>query len=143
MQQTFWLDPRDKVALFIRVMKLLAAENTRIMLEGRISPSELPSSLSQLRDSPPVPRQAPEAPQVLDMPLTEATVQPIARSVAPRVVRDVAAIQIIQNKEIQFMVGDNFHRECVSVGPAVPESFLSDLLSAGIIRGYTPHRTAV
>ncbi len=143
MQQTFWLDPRDKAALFIRVMNLLVGDNVHIMLEGEISPSELPDSLGQMLHAPLVPRQAPEAPYVLDMPLTEPTVQAITRSVAPRVVRDVSAIQIVQNLEIQFMVGDNFHRECVSVGPAIPESFLRDLLSAGIIRGYKPHRTAV
>lgn len=141
--QTFWLDPRDKPALFIRLMNLLAGENTYLMLEGEISPSEVPGSLNQRLGSPRAPRQAPEARQVLDIPVTEATVQAITRSVAPRVVRDVSALQIIQNSEVQFMVGDNFHRECVSVGPAVPESFLRGLLSAGIIRGYKRHEPAV
>jgi hypothetical protein len=124
-------------------MNLLAGENTHLMLEGEITPSEVPSSLIQQSGLPRPPRQAPEARHVLDMPVTETTVKAITKSVAPRVVRDVSALQIIQNDEVQFMAGDNFHRECVSVGPAVPESFLRALLAAGIIRGYKRQEPAV
>jgi len=38
--------------------------------------------------------------------------------------------------EVEFMAGDNFHRECVSVGQGVSVNFLQRLLEKGIIRTY-------
>jgi hypothetical protein len=67
----------------------------------------------------------------------------ITKWIVPRVVRDVRALQIVRDENIEFMAGDNFHRECVSVGPAVPETVLRDLIEAGIIRGYKRHAPPV
>jgi hypothetical protein len=48
----------------------------------------------------------------------------------------IEAIQIESHGCIEFLAADGFHRECVSVGPAVRESFLRELTQQGIIRGF-------
>jgi hypothetical protein len=51
-------------------------------------------------------------------------------------VHRIGAIQIQRNEEVQFVAGDNFHRECVSVGQAISDDFLHDLVTRGIIGSY-------
>ncbi len=52
---------------------------------------------------------------------------------------EVTTIQVQQHGEVQFLAGDSFHRECVSVGPAIGRELLSSLVRNGAIRAfYTP-----
>jgi hypothetical protein len=51
-------------------------------------------------------------------------------------IHEISAIQIEKNGKIEFMAGDNFHRECVSVGELVSTEFLEEMISKGILRGY-------
>jgi hypothetical protein len=56
-----------------------------------------------------------------------------------QVAEQVGAIQIERNGRVEFLAGDRFHRECVSVGPAVVEKLLRQLARRRVIRGfYTP-----
>jgi len=72
------------------------------------------------------------------IPLTAETIEPILKQVLPegRIVHKVGAIHIEKNGEIQFLAGDNFHRECVSAGAAIREQLLKDLLTSGVLRAY-------
>lgn len=139
MIQAYWLDARDKPGLLVRLMKFLTG-SARIMLQRNLSNCDFRSIPgSQNSDLAPLhPMTGPnEGPHVV-LTLESDTVQPILEQVLPhgRIVREIEHIQIEKNGELQFMAGDNFHNECISVGPGVPEAFLKELVSCGILRGF-------
>ena len=72
------------------------------------------------------------------LPLREKYIKSILNQVLPyaRVVHKISHIQIQKNESIQLLIGDNFHNECISVGPEVSFSFLENLKDAGIIRSF-------
>jgi hypothetical protein len=142
MEQTFWIDPRDKGALLIAVMRELAGDDSSLALEAEsdemdaLDLNSIAGSVYEM--TPPFSHQwRPDARAVV-LPLTVHTVKPIyTRLVSEgRFVRHIGAIQIQRGGEIQFLVGDNFHRECVSCGPGISEAFLDSLLQKGIIRSF-------
>jgi hypothetical protein len=49
---------------------------------------------------------------------------------------DIEHIQIQRNGQLQVLIGDNFHDECVSVGPSITIELLEGLKSQGIIKDY-------
>ncbi len=48
----------------------------------------------------------------------------------------IESLQVEINGAVQFLAGDAFHDECISVGPGVPESLLKAWIRAGVISGY-------
>ena len=140
MNRTFWLDSHDKPGLLMALMKLFAG-TSRIALEGNLSAGEfsaIPGVVTGRAD--PFHCEFGVPSQMVILPLTSECIREIQRLLFPggRIVHDVGAIQIEQDGEIQFMAGDNFHRECVSVGAGVPESLLKNLVEHGILRSYSP-----
>jgi hypothetical protein len=139
MNRTFWLDPHDKPGLLVAVMKLFAG-TSRIAFEGRVSADEFPTIPGVItgRIDPFHPEFGVPSRMVI-FSLTSESIREIERVLFPggRIVHDIGAIQIEQDGEIQFMAGDNFHRECVSVGAGVPESLLKSLVERGILRSYS------
>jgi hypothetical protein len=136
MIQAFWLDPRDKPALLIILMKALAGD-AHIAFEGDLSDLDF----SQIADATAsLHRESPESETMVVLPLEIDTIKPILDQVLPegRIVKKIVAIQIEKSGQVEFMAGDNFHRECVSVGPAVKQSLLQELVARGIIRSYEP-----
>jgi len=138
MERAFWLDPRDKPALLLRMMRELCGDS-RIALQGDLSScdfSEVPGKIDGLVD--------PFRPEFgsggVVLPLFPMTVDQIKRQLFPggRIVRDIGSIQIEKGGRVEFVAADHFHRECVSVGRAVPEAFLRELVEAGVLRGYKP-----
>ena len=89
-------------------------------------------------------RESPDSETMIVLPLEHETIELILDQVLAegRVLKKIAAIQIEKSGDVEFMAGDYFHRECVSVGPAVPEPFLQELVRRGLIRGYMPGRQA-
>jgi len=111
--------------------------DARIALEGDLSACDfggMPGKLDGLVE-PFYPEFGGDA---VVLPLTEQVVDRIKEHLFPhgRIVRDIGAIQIEKGGRIEFVAADNFHRECVSVGRAVPEALLRELVEAGILRGY-------
>ncbi len=134
MQKTYWINVRDKPAFLVSVMKELAGSDSQILFEGDltkcdfsgIGKSELTGELFVCNKG---------APFVV-LPLSNENIKPILNQVLPygRVVHKIEHIQIQKNGAIQLMVGDNFHNECISVGPEVSLELLSSLKGSGIVR---------
>ena len=55
---------------------------------------------------------------------------------AGELVSGVEAIQVERGGSIEFLTGDGFDRECVSVGPSVPVPLLRALVTASVIGGF-------
>lgn len=70
--------------------------------------------------------------------LNSDTLEPLLEQVLSedRLSDDIEHIQIQRNGQLQVLIGDNFHDECVSVGPAITIGLLEGLKSQGIIRSY-------
>jgi hypothetical protein len=143
MQQVFWIDPRDKGAFLVAVMRQLSGDDASMKLEINAEDMaafdfELIPGLLHLEvvGNP--------AAKAVIFPLTSDTIRPILDQLLPegRFVHRVGAIQIQKAGELQLLVGDNFHRECVSSGPAIREEFLQDLARRGIIRSFKPDSVA-
>ena len=140
MNRTFWLDPRDKPGLLAALMHLFAG-TSRIALEGNVSVEDFPT-IPGVITGPTDPFRAEfgGSSRMVVLPLTSQSICEIERLLfaGGRIVHDIGAIQIEQSGQIQFMAGDNFHRECVSVGAEVPEALLKSLVERGILRDYSP-----
>ena len=144
MQQVFWIDPRDKGAFLVAVMRQLSGDDASMALEMNAEDMAafdfelIPDLLDGL--IPPFTCLWGPAAKAVVLPLTSDTIRPILDQLLPegRFVHRVGAIQIQKAGELQLLVGDNFHRECVSSGPAIPEEFLQDLAHRGIIRSFKP-----
>lgn len=141
MKQTYFLDPRDKPGLLVALMRQLAG-NAHIALEGDREDMEtmdfsvIPDAVEGL--VAPFRHEWDKNGKFIVLPLTDDTIAPILEEVLPegRIVHKVGAIQIEKDGDIQFLAGDNFHRESVSVGPAVPERLLRDLMASGVLWTY-------
>jgi len=141
MKKSYWLDPRDKPALLVALMHQLAG-NAHIVFEGDQEDMES-LDFSPIRGIfeglvTPFNNEWREDSKSLVLPLTNDTIRQILDVVLPedRIIHNVGAIQIEKDGQVQFMAGDNFHNECVSVGPAVPEQLLKDLVASGILKAY-------
>src|ERR1700690_3543313 len=141
MKKAYILDPRDKLALLTALMRMLAGD-AHIALEGDIEAMSemdfgtIPGVIENVL--PPFRREWNGDSKFIVIPLTPQTIAPILKEVLPegRIVHKIGAIQIERHGEIQFFAGDNFHRECVSVGQAVPVELLGDLVISGVLRAY-------
>ena len=76
----------------------------------------------------------------LILPLEPGTVQSIMRELNSKknLKNMIAAVTIEKQGSIEFMAGDNFDKECVSVGKAISGHLLEELKAQGIIKRYRP-----
>jgi hypothetical protein len=148
MKQVYWLDPIDRPALLATLMRELAGE-AEIALEGEAS--ELAtfdfSALSGVREGIALPFREEwrgKTGKMLIMPLNASTVGPILEELLrkDRAMQRVGAIQIQCDGQVEFLAGDNFHRECVSVGPGVTVKLLERLVRERVIAAYRTHDEA-
>ena len=141
MKRKYWLDPRDKPALLIALMRHLAG-NAHIAFEGdrkdmdKMNFGAIQGVVKNLKT--PFKHEWDANGAAIVLPLNNHTINPILKEILPqgRIVHKIGAIQIEKDGQIEFIAGDNFHRECVSVGEDVPERLLQDLFDSGILRGY-------
>jgi hypothetical protein len=142
MKQLFWVDPRDNGALLVAVMRELASGDTTVAFEGDADAIEslsfpgVPDVARNLR--PPFSREWGETSSFVILPLTPSTLKPIVSEILSegKFLHRVGAIQIQVRGELQFLAGDNFHRECVSTGPLIGRDFLQNLVDRGIVRTF-------
>lgn len=139
MKKSYWLDPKDKPGLLVNIMKFLAG-NARIALEGELNKfdfSSIPNHINEETGTIKHETGIPPDPIII-LPLEPETINPLLEQLLlnGKCVREITAIQIEKNGEIEFMAGDNFHRECVSVGEQVHSEFLEEMISKGILRSY-------
>ncbi len=78
------------------------------------------------------------------LPLNQETIKPILKQILPngRVVHKIEEIQIEKDGQLQFLSGDNFHNDCISVGPLVTVGMLDHLKSKGLIKSYVSNAEA-
>lgn len=145
MQQTYWLDTRDKPGLLTNLMKYLAG-NAHILLQGNLDNCDF-SSIPRVFGNNNLPLHplinVDDGPFVI-LRLEPETIRPILARVLPqgRIVYEIGYILIEKNGRLEFMAGDNFHNECISVGPGISEDMLKELVKRGILRGYTTDEEA-
>lgn len=144
MEQAFWLNPRDKPALLLAMMCELL-DNSHILLEGNLSACDLSAIPGAAVGIVEPFRSQSGGGDAVTLPISEQTIQMVKTCLLPggRIIRDIAAIQIEQAGQVQFMAADHFHHECVSVGNAILEPLLQELVASGIIRGYETHAAAM
>ena len=135
MDQKHWIDVRDKLGFLSALMHKLASDNSQLILEGNLSRFDF-RGLEECEIAGEYLCSADTS--VICLSLTENQIKPVLRSVQPdgKFVSEILSIQIRVCNEIQFLAGDNFHNECISVGPAVPIEFLEMLKKKGIIRNF-------
>lgn len=141
MRQTYFLDVRDKPGLPVALTRRFAG-GAHLALEGnRNDMSEMNfDGIQGVKEGivEPFEHEYDKDARFVVFPLETETIPGILRQILHqvRVVHKIGAIQIEKFGEIQFLAGDNFHRECVSVGPGVPEQLLKDLQASGVLRAY-------
>ncbi len=129
MEQKYWLNVRDKLGFLSSVMKELASENSQIIFEGNLSSFNFTEIAKDNKNSD-------LNKNTISLRLTEENIKAILKEIQPggKFVNEILEIEIRKNGEPQLLVGDNFHNECISVGPMVSLDLLSKLKEMGIIR---------
>jgi len=132
------LFPKDNVRLLSSIIKYLCGE-AYIYFEGNVPQTEFSEINFNKKVIPLVKRESPESKYIVALPLEDNTCDFILKKIIPQdmYINEIDAIQIIKNGKLQFLSGDNFHRECISVDSAIPELFLNQLLNEGIIESYS------
>ena len=129
---------------FLEAMIDLLLGDAHMSLEGDLSRSEqdlkaIPGATTQATDclKPSVifPRSGFD---FVIVPLEPATREVLVRRVLPQIGihRRVLHVHIEKGGQLQLMAYDNFHPDCVAVGPQVPEAFLRILVDRRILYSY-------
>ena len=125
MNQVYWLDPLNPSDLLDGMLRLLAG-GARVAVEGdaaSLAPLQLDSIDGASRGpAEPFTREHRTDSTMLVLRVdTPEQARLIHGKLAPGgvIVAGVAAIQIERGGNVQFLAGDGFHRECISVGPLV------------------------
>ncbi|MGO8745563.1 MAG: hypothetical protein ACLQNE_06200 [Thermoguttaceae bacterium] len=142
MDARYRLVARDKVGLLIALMRLLAGDDARIALEGDLSRLDLDSVSGASTEETLSLKRATLAPRLdfIVLPLNNDSVRALISRALPAggIVKRVIHIQIEKQGTLQFAAYDNFHPECIVVGPAVPKATLDELLSKRILKTLHP-----
>jgi hypothetical protein len=134
----YWIEPRDDAKLLTEVLRYFQG-GASILLEGDLAIfhfGDIPGT-SAIVSEIFIP-QAPESNERIVLPLDDSTIEEILKRVLPsnRFKKLINAIQIVRNDQIQFMTGDNFHHECISIHPEISVEFLERLRSQFIIKRF-------
>ena len=144
MIQKYWLDPLNSVELLASVLMELAAPSVRVAVEGDrhlLDLVHVPGAVIGPLDPFKV-----NGRNMIVVPLkTQEDVHFLTQRLTTghRLSPELDAVQIERNGHVEFMAADGFHRECISVGPSLPDSFWESLVRKGTIRGfYSPGEAA-
>ena len=129
---------------FLEAMIDLLLGDAHMSLEGDLSRSEqdlkaIPGATTQptnsLKSNVIFPRRGFD---FVVVPLEPSTREVLVRRVLPQIGihRRVCHVHIEKGGQLQLMAYDNFHPDCVTVGPQVPEDFLRDLVDQRILYSY-------
>jgi hypothetical protein len=138
---TYWLNARDKRGLLVALMNELYG-NAEIELSGKLSSFDFSNIPKANVDSF---LEETEEDSIIILKLEKETIEAILNQILPkeRFIKEIMFISIQKEGNVEFLAGDNFHNECISVGPAVSKTLLDRLVSQGILRKYTPHSEIV
>ena len=139
MKQEYWIQPRDKVNLLKALMEELAGE-AQILFEGDLSKCNFSKISNKATHISGELHPAVKGDESLFkvFVLDNESLNQILEQILPdnRFIEKIEHIQIQKNGELQVLIGDNFHDECISVGPLVPVKLLEKLKNSGVIEGY-------
>ena len=135
-----WIEPIDVEGLLRQAMLILAG-NAQIRLEGDFNLSDL-SDFDNIGAMPMIPdgcgRASPDSQSVVVLPLEPETLSPLFDLFDRRELRDkMEAVQILKAGVVQFLAGDCFYPECISVGSVVSSSILKQQAAKGLISAYS------
>jgi len=133
-----WLIPKDNVRFITSIIKYFCGD-AFIYFEGNIPPSEFNEINTCKKVIPLLNRESPESKYMVALPLDDNTCDFILKKIIPQdlFLSEISAIQIIKNDKLQFLSGDNFHRECISVDASISDLFLNHLVNEGILESYS------
>jgi hypothetical protein len=144
----YWVRVKNKVE-FVKAMIAYLSGGAHMSMEGDLSKAqgEIESIPGRSGQETAILRRQTLVP-VLDfvvLPLEPNTTEIILRRIVPRVgiVRNVIHLQIVKEGELQLGAYDNFHPDCVVIGPGVPEEYLETLVQSGLLYNYEPARADV
>lgn len=141
MKQQYWINARDKLGLLSALMHNLASDKSQIIFEGDLTGFDF-TEIGKYEIAGEY--KCDLNTDVTSLLLSVNNIKYILNKIQPagKFVHKIRHIQIRKNDEIQLMVGDNFHNECISVGELVSIEFLSILKDKGIIRKFTSDEEA-
>ncbi len=142
MNKKFWITPVDKGA-FLRALLFELAGSAQVAIEGDLGEIDF-SHLPLLKeiDGEIAPAHSEEN-QFAVLALEANSVEPIIEALlaGERLSQNIEHIQVQKYGELQALIGDYFHEECVSVGEAVGEPLLRQLVLEGVIKRFeTPEQ---
>ena len=135
MTQCFWIKARDKLGLLSALMHILCGDETRLILEGKLEEFNFGNIESYAVGDD---YKCDMGNSVLSLKLTEDNIKQILNQIQPdgKYVKAISHIQIKVKDDVQVLIGDNFHNQCISVGPLVKEEYLVELANKHIISSY-------
>jgi hypothetical protein len=141
MEQIYRLDTRDRARLLIAMMRALAAEDSRISFEGRLTKTELALMEPVAHEEVGVLKRATLQPKLnfLILPLTQENLSAIEKAVNSKIAfghGGIVHVQIERNGKMAFAAYDNFDRECVVAYSAVSSALLDELTETRVLRSY-------
>ena len=139
MKQEYWITPIDKPGVLKTLMIALTGDS-QIALEGNLSDCDFSEIEKDSVDESGELHRVNEDKQsdYKIFRLNENTINSILEQVLPedRLINKIEHIQIQKNNQLQLLVGDYFHNECVSVGPLVSVELLEIMKEKNLIEGY-------
>jgi hypothetical protein len=137
MKQEYWLNPLNKTGLLEALMSFLAGD-AQISFEGDLSGCDFSGIEKEIST------ESGELKRVYNdgnsdymiFRLDKETIQPILEQVLPedRLINKIIHIQIQKNGQLQLLIGDYFHDECISVGTLFTVKQLETLKENGLIK---------
>jgi hypothetical protein len=137
----YCLDTRHRPRLLIAMMRFLAAEDSKISFEGRLSQTELARLDGVTDEETGVLKRATIQPKLdfLVLPLTQQKIAAIEKAIVYKIAfgqSGIIHVQIERNRKVAFAAYDSFHRETVVAYSAVPIALLQELTEAKVLRNY-------
>jgi hypothetical protein len=141
MEQIYRLDTRDKARLLTAMMDALAAEDSRISFEGRLTKTDLALMEPVAYEEVGVLKRATLQPKLnfLILPLTQQTLPAIKKAITSKIAfghGGIVHVQIEKSGKMAFAAYDNFDRECVVAYSAVSNALLDELVEGRVLRSY-------
>ncbi|AXQ30068.1 hypothetical protein D0B54_15930 [Solimonas sp. K1W22B-7] len=127
-----WIRPLDLGKLLESVLTLLEG-NAVVVLEGHLRQFDFPAPLRcSLPDG--LGPETPHGEERMALRLAPGSALLIHRAIVedPDWVQKISGMQVLVDGQRVFLVGDNFHEECISVWPAAPASLAAQLVAQGV-----------
>jgi len=133
-----WIVPLDCCGLLLHAIQALAGDSYMVV-EGEFEPScfQEIEKLIALKITSETPRESRGSRAISAFSLTPEVALPLSQNVfrEAELKNNFEAIQIVRKGVVQFISGDYFHPECVSVGSDISSSLLADWVQLGLTSG--------